>query len=203
MRADRSLAGSTSQRYSSSLELLYNILQHYGDYPRVVRVLLARDTVAGVLPPSAATTVRAVRPRCVQALALSWRIASVCAGIASASMEVVAHKDGAKCLKDDMSRFFEENLEQSVDDMLAIDPPLDRSLQQRLSPLGVAASSFHSSRASVSSVVLNPQFDLGQLLAYVSATSSGGADDTPTERQLLDRLFALRAELLRLSSPVS
>ena len=200
LRADRSLAGSTSQRYSSSLELLYNILQHYGDYPPVVRVLLARDTVAGVLPPSAATTVRAVRPRCVQALALSWRIASVCAGIASASMEVVAHKDGAKCLKDDMSKFFEENLEQSVDDMLAIDPPLDRSLQQRLSPLGVAASSFHSSRASVSSVVLNPRFDLGQLLAYVSAASSAGADDTPTERQLLDRLFALRAELLRLSS---
>jgi Ca2+-binding EF-hand superfamily protein len=196
----RSDGDDSNQRYASGLELLYNILQHYCDYPPVVAVVLQRDLVKTILPEGKVPARRAV---CVHAMALAWRVAGQCLGIAASCKKDEATKANANWLQQDIETFFQKNLEQSVDDMLAIESAPQRSLQHRLLPFGIAAQSFGSACSMVSSVVLNPQFDTRQVLAHMSFAARSRFDTgqrEPTDLELVSQLWRLRSEMLALTA---
>lgn len=199
--------GDACQRYASGLELLYNILQHYCDYPPVVvDVVLQRDLMRNILPESKAGGSEAVRHAVsVHAMAVGWRVAGQCLGIAASCKKDEKTKANAKCLQQDIEQFVDDNLQQSTGDMFAIDSSPQRSLQDRLQSFGVAADSFSSVRAMVSSVVLNPRFDTCQVLGHMSFAARSrysNAQREPTEVELLNQLWQLRKDMLALSADV-
>lgn len=194
----------TYQQYASGMELLFNILQHYCDYPPVVAIVLQRDLIKNILPEGPGLP--AVLAVSVHALALAWRVAGQCLGIAASCKKDEATKATANWLQQDLETFFQTNLEQSVGDMLHADAvaatPLP--LHQRLLPLGIGTKSFCSACAAVSSVVLNPLFDARHILGHLSfaaqARFGDAAQKEPTEGELFRQLWQLRGEMLALSA---
>jgi Ca2+-binding EF-hand superfamily protein len=201
---------ATPRSYAAGLELLHNILQHYGAFQPVVDSILAQQDggaasrIGAVL---AASSAEASSGACLQAQCLSWRIAGAAAGIAAAFAEPSGSNIAtlARAVRKEMSEFFEKNVKHAITAMLAPggpgphNPPL-----QRLRAMGIDPRSFHSPHATVQSVVLHPQFELRQLLAHVSYDTHSLIDFTrpgrPSDAQLLDCMASLRDDLLQLAA---